>query len=467
MNKLSIKFKIMLWFSSALIILVLIGYALNYYVSSYVLDQALKERLVTIVTSNVEEIEYHNSQVSVNNPHLLTLSYGDGKIEIDDNFCEYYEGVCTALIDSNNNLLYGESPISLPTEKLFKDGSIETVTYKGQEYFVYEKKLSGANLEGLWLRGVISEEESTYMIDTIWGIERWFLLMLAAIALIGGFAITTRAFLPIEKISTATDHIVSGTDLTKRIDIGPGKDEIHQLASTINDMLDRLERSFETEKQFTSDASHELRTPLSVIKAHTEFALEFAENEEDYKEALEIINRQSDKVTSLLSQLLFFTRLEQSNKNITLSEGNLSNFVESIFNDRAILLRDNREFVSHIEKDIIARYDESLLSRLINNLLDNAQKYSFDGSTIKLTLEETSTSIKLSVEDNGKGISSENLEKIWNRFYREDESRFETTDNSFGLGLSMVKEIASLHKGKIEVHSQLNVGSIFTLTLPK
>ena len=120
MSKLSIKFKIMLWFTSALMILVLVGYVLNYYVSSHVLDQALKERLVTIVDANVEEIEYHNNELEKDNPHILTLSYGDGKIEIDDDFCDYYEGVCTALVDSNNNLLYGESPILLPDENIFK-----------------------------------------------------------------------------------------------------------------------------------------------------------------------------------------------------------------------------------------------------------------------------------------------------------------------------------------------------------
>jgi signal transduction histidine kinase len=305
------------------------------------------------------------------------------------------------------------------------------------------------------------------MIDTIWGIEKWFLPLLYLITLLGGFAITTRAFLPVEKISMATNHIISGKDLTKRIDIGEGKDEIHLLADTINNMLDRLETSFETEKQFTSDASHELRTPLSVIKAHTEFALEFAESEEDYKEALEVINRQGDKMSALLSQLLFFTRLEQSNRKVELKEGNLSNLVQSIFDDRYLVLQGKREFVGSIEDGITARYDESLLSRLIDNLLDNAEKYSEVGSTIKIKLWDTETAIKLSVEDSGKGILPENLDKIWNRFFREDESRSEEYGTSFGLGLSMVKEIASIHNGTIDVDSQINVGSTFTLTLPK
>ena len=467
MNKLSIKFKIMLWFSSALMILVLVAYALNYYISSHVLDQALKERLVTIVNSNVEEIEYHNSELAASNTHLLTLTYGEGTIEIDDDFCDYYEGVCTSLVDSSNNLLYGESPLLLSESEIFKDGSVETIDHKGQTYFIYEKKLTGKNLDGLWLRGIISEEEATYMIDSIWGIEKWFLLLLSVITLLGGFAITTRAFLPVEKISIATNRIMSGSDLSKRINIGEGRDEIHRLAITINNMLDRLESSFESEKQFTSDASHELRTPLSVIKAHTEFALQFAETEEDYKEALEVINRQSDKVSALLSQLLFFTRLEQANKVVKLEEGNLSESVQSIYNDRAILLKEKREFLCSIEKDVIAVYDENLMSRLINNLLDNAIKYSYDGSTIKLKLEDAGNFIKLSVEDNGKGISPDNLDKIWNRFYREDESRCDTCDNSFGLGLAMVKEIAKIHKGSIEVNSQLNIGSVFTLSIPK
>ena len=280
------------------------------------------------------------------------------------------------------------------------------------------------------------------------------------------------------------------------VEIEGGKDEIHRLAVTFNSMFDRLEKSFNTERQFTSDASHELRTPVSVIKAHCEYALKYAQTPEELRESLQVIERQADRATDLLTQLLFFTRLHQSDHPVRLEKTNLSDLVEFICEDLTILLASGKSMETDIEPGIFVLADKSLMTRLISNLIDNAYKYSGDNALVKVSLHRsgaagkgaetggilqssTGTSespasslssekqyVRLSVEDNGIGISPENIEKIWARFYQEDPSRTETASNSFGLGLSMVKEIADIHGGKLEVESVPGKGSRFTLVLP-
>ncbi len=468
MKRFSIKTKIMLWFTAALVILVVGIFAINFAVSREVLDQSIQERLINIVDTNVQEIEFYNSSKNEIEENDFFLSYKGGILEIDDDFCSYLDGISTALIDSDNNLLYGSMPILLGENDAFSFTSVGTVTQNGQRFYVYERKLSGENLDGLWLRGIVSENETINIISNMVRLSLWLIPLLAFVILFVGYIITKRSFLPIEKIDRAVGEITASGDLSKRVDvqIEGGKDEIHRLAVTFNNMFDRLEKSFNAERQFTSDASHELRTPVSVIKAHCEYALKYAKSPEEYQESLQVIERQADKATDLLTQLLFFTRLHQSNYHVDLVRTNLSDLVEFTCEDLSILLENGESMTTDIEPDIFVLADENLMTRLISNLIDNAYKYSGDDAHVKVSLHRDGQDIRLTVEDNGIGISPENIEKIWARFYQEDPSRTETASNSFGLGLSMVKEIADLHGGKMEVESVPGKGSRFTLVLP-
>jgi len=466
MRKLTIKKKIILWFAIAIFVLSAASTALTFVISRSVLDQSIQERLIEIVEYNADEIEFNNSLSSVDKePSDFYISYNGGVLEIDDDFCDYLDGVCTALIDKDNFLIYGETPFHLDKESAFSFTSVGTIEHRGQKYYIYEKPLTGNNLNGLWLRGFISENEVVNILYNVARISLWFIPLFGVFTLLGGYVLTRRSFAPIEKISNTAKEISESGDLSRRIDLKAGEDELHQLAQTYNKMFERLEKTFNAEKQFTSDASHELRTPMAVIKAQCEYALQFAESEDDYKEALEVIQRQNDRMSSLLSQLLFFTRLENRSDTFKLVETDLSQLVASIGEERRILLDDSSELTLDVESGIKYTIDESLMSRLVINLLDNAFKYSPDHPCVSLSLKESESQITLSVSDRGQGITEENLEKIWNRFYQEDSSRNE--EGSFGLGLSMVKEIAAFHGGQMSVQSSPGTGSTFTLTLPK
>lgn len=466
MKKISIKKKIMIWFTAALIILTLGTSAFTLYISKNVLNQTIQERLINLVSSNAEEIEYYNSLTGKEKePSDFFLSYKDGILEIDDDFCDYYDGICTALIDSDNSLLYGEMPFSLSSEDAFSYTSVGTTTHKGEKYYIYEKKLSGDNLDGLWLRGFVSENESTHVLYNVARMSLWIVPLFALAALIGGYAITRRSFLPIEKINQTVEDISQSGDLARRIGLGKGKDEIHQLAGNFDSMFEKLEKNFNAEKQFTQDASHEMRTPIAVIQAQCEYTLDFARSDDEYKEALEVIKRQSKNLSALLSQLLFFTRLEQGTEKYQLSKLNLSEIARSVCDDRRMLLASSQSLTEDIEEGIEIYGNDSLMSILISNLLDNGFKYSGENGHVHIKLKASGSAVQIEVSDNGIGISAENLHKIWNRFYREEASR--SSDDSFGLGLSIVKQIAEFHGASIDVKSALGEGSTFTLRILK
>lgn len=468
-KKLTIKMRIVIWFSLAIFFIEAIMLSLTFVISKSVFNTDIQTQLVNQVDTNVEEIEFYNS---LSGQEIETgdqlLSYRGGFLEIDDDFCDYINGIYTALVDTNNTLLYGECPVSLGPDQAFTYTQVDSIKYQGDRFYIYERPLHGENVEGLWLRGVASQREGTNLLYTIMRFIMLLLPLLAILTILGGYAITRRSFAPIENIAQAAEEISDGSDLSKRIGLGPGNDEIHKLASTFNNMFDRLEKSFQRERQFTSDASHELRTPTAVILAQCEYSLELSESEEDYREALEVIQEQGKKMNHLISQLLFFTRLEQGSETLNAESTDLSDLTQMVCQEQAMIPSQNISLELNIEPNIWADVDRGLFIRLLTNLISNAYKYGKEGGHTWITLRRQEEDILLQVSDDGIGISGENLDKIWTRFYQVDASRTSDADQQggVGLGLPMVKEIVHLHHGSIEVQSQLGEGTVFTVRLP-
>lgn len=489
-TSLSIQKKIILWYAVMLLIIVFLVSAMMFAIATSVLNENIKERLVNVVSSNVDEIEFRNTlQNSEQEEGDQFLSYKDGWLEIDDDFCDVFEGISTALYDEDGTLLYGNAPIRISSSQNLTFLSVRKISFRGENYYVYEKRLNAPGLEKLWLRGVVSQNENINILYNGVRMSFLFLPALAVLALLGGYVIVRRSFLPVEQLAHSAEEIGISGDLSRRLDIGPGGDEIHMLAETFNAMFDRLETNFEAERRFTSDASHELRTPLAVILSQAEYALELADTEEEYREALAIIKKQGTEMTQLISQLLFFTRLEQGTMKISQENISLSQLTEDLCvqfvlaNPGAVIDSASSDIPGsedpsasaavtlhcQIEPDLQTTADTPLFSRVLNNLLSNAYKYGKPGGNIWITL---STSYKaphsgwtLTVRDDGKGINAENLDKIWNRFYQEDPSRSESdAERGLGLGLSMVKEICQACGWKIGVSSVPGQGSTFTVT---
>lgn len=297
------------------------------------------------------------------------------------------------------------------------------------------------------------------LVDLFFTVLPFFLLLAAVI----GYFIIRSTLSPLSHITDAARNISGGKDLTKRIGIPSANDEVSRLANAFDHMFARLEQSFEAEKQFTSDASHELRTPTTVILAQCSYAKKHADTLEEYQEAIDVIDRQARKMSLLIERLLDMTRLDLGTQKLVMETVNLSEMAHVLCEEQDTGVR-GISILPWIDEGITIQADPFLISRVITNLLDNAQKYGKENGHIFFRLSSFGAVVLLEVEDDGIGIEEGELDKIWKRFYQVGSSR--DSDSGLGLGLSMVQQIVELHGGKIIVESIFGCGSCFTIKLP-
>lgn len=335
--------------------------------------------------------------------------------------------------------------------------------YESRQVFRIEFICSEPVYDSIWIRGLIPSASAE---NAFGNVGKAFILIIPLfiiLAAVGAYIISKKTIKPIEDIGRSAHEISSGKDLSKRIEINSDTNEITTLAKTFNEMLKRLQISFESEKQFTSDASHELRTPLAVIKAECEYALSGNADDNDKSVALESVLEQSDKMNSLVNSLLYLARTEQGMQRFKLIKTDLSSLICEICNnfnsEKGIKLE------SKIENGIFINAEPSLIYQMVENLLSNAVNYGKENGYIKVSLYNENSNIILSVKDNGIGIKEEDLSKIWNRFYRTDTSR--SGGEGFGLGLALVKQIVQLHGGEVKVDSVIGEGSEFFIIFSK
>ncbi|MCD8011459.1 MAG: HAMP domain-containing histidine kinase [Lachnospiraceae bacterium] len=462
----SIRTKITLWFSAALVLVIILTYFVILSASWQVIRKTIHDNLIETVTHNIDEVEYYTSldAENQNNEVDYYVSYGDGFLEIDDDFLDEVNEVHTSLCQSDGTLIYGENPIARYTADLsFEDAEIQTVDADGTEYFVYDIYLNGEGLEGLWLRGVVSETQGEVQLSSISRISLILLPSLVLIAILGGILIARRTLRPIDQISDTAARIRQGDDLKQRIELGEGGDELHRLADQFNEMFARLDDSFQAQQQFVSDASHELRTPVSVILAQCELTLEQERTTPEYVESLRVIQRQGRRMNRLVSDMLDYCRLELQPERYGKEEFDLTELTEDICTDMALIREKDITLTWELAPAVRVCGNRMLLSRLLTNLLSNAYRYGSPGGHTKVRLTAEEEHICLSVQDDGIGIAPEEQEHIFRRFYQVDASR---GGAGSGLGLAMVQGIAHFHGGVVRVESTPGQGSTFTLEMP-
>ena len=459
MRQLPIRFKITLWFTAALLVMFLSSYLLVRYLEHQGLQKNIRDNLVETVEHNVDEVEFYTNMDNIDlyNETDYFSVYRNGYLEIDDDFLDQVNEVYTGLYSTDMVLLYGENPVSRNTATLpFSDSKIQRVKEKGILYYVYDRKLTAKGLESLWLRGVVSEQQGLEHILQVTRLSLQILPLLVLVSAIGGYFLTKKMLKPIQEISNSAAKIGTGDDLKQRISLAPGNDELHQLARSFNQMFERLENAFEKERQFTSDASHELRTPVSVITAQCEFTLEKPRTGEEYENALETILRQSKKMSRLINDMLDYIRLEMRAESYKKETIDLTELVESLCFDMALIKEKDIVLSWEVEKNICFSGSRLLLSRLLTNLISNAYRYGKEEGHIFVCLKRREHQITLSVSDDGIGIAQEEQLKIFQRFYQADTSH---SGSGTGLGLSMADQIVRFHKGSIRVESALGKGS--------
>lgn len=464
MKNLSIRLKVTLWFTVILVLAVSFTYVIVFSVNRQMIQKTIRDELIRTVEDNVDEVEYYKS---IGNTDLQEVDYymafRDGYLEIDDDFLDKVNEVYTALYNEESALLYGENPISRQTADMeFMDSKIQRLTVNKTLYYVFDRKLTLKGLEGLWLRGVVSENQGMAEMSAITRLLLLFLPLFVVVSVIGGYLFARRMLRPIQEISELAAQIGSSGDLKRRIELGEGRDELHQLAASFNEMFQRLGEAFEAERQFTSDASHELRTPMSVITAQCEMSLEKTKSVEEYEDALRTIQRQGRKMSKLINDMLDFTRLEMRAESYVRESVDMTELVQSVCFDMALIKEKDITLNYETDDNVKVYGNRQLLFRLLANLISNAYRYGNEDGLIFVSLKCRGQETELSVADNGIGIAPEEQSQIFRRFYQADNSR---SGVGTGLGLSMVYEIVQFHGGEIRVESELGKGSVFRIFL--
>ncbi|MFB6644475.1 sensor histidine kinase [Bacillus toyonensis] len=452
MKKLSIKMRVTLWYTGLVVIIMALVLAFILTSSDKVLLFNMKNQLKSTVKDSIEDIKYKH-----------------GKLKIDDEFETLEDGVNILIYSKQGELLAGHNPAGFNKKGLLKSDEIQIIKNGNKEWIVYDFLYHAGGDEQVWVRGIMTMNQLSSTMSTIILVTLITFPLLILIAAVGGYFITQRAFRPVKQMSDSASEIGDGKDLSKRINLqGSSKDEMYHLAQTFDKMFERLETSFESEKQFTSDASHELRTPTSVIISQCEYALSQKHNPKEMEESLEVILRQSRKMSSLISQLLLLARVDQGKHDTFQFECiNMSELAEIVVEELSLMVQEaSIDITTNIEEDLFMKADQTLMMRLLMNLLTNAIAYGKENGSVNVQLCRDGTNIIGKVSDNGIGISEQHITKIWERFYRVDAARKSSNIGNTGLGLSMVKWIVELHRGEITVESKLGEGSTFTFKLP-
>lgn len=282
----------------------------------------------------------------------------------------------------------------------------------------------------------------------------------------GGFILSGRALDPVNRITSEAQNI-GIQDLKRRIPVPETGDELQVLAVTWNQLLGRLEIAVERLTQFTSDISHDLSTAITIMMTTAGLALSRERSSEEYRTALHSITVECEATAQLLDTLLAIARADLVHQKIEWKPINLTELTTEVaqqLESRAILKTQSIKL--DIQDGIFTVGDLSLLRRMVSILLDNAIKYTPKGGSINVSLHPVEEYFELRVRDTGIGIPEDAIPKIFDRFYRVDESRSENGESN-GLGLAIAKWVVEAHRSKIDVVSTPGEGSVFTVSIPQ
>ncbi|MBW7572160.1 sensor histidine kinase [Caproiciproducens faecalis] len=352
----------------------------------------------------------------------------------------------------------------------------------------------GKYLEGITYKVTADIHGKTYLISVTNAVSIrimesafWVLLGLELLLLLGGLSrgarVIRQTLRPIEELAQTAKNLNTGEALTPeqletlagkldginaakldtRISVGETQNELKTLASAINGMLDRINESYRSQVRFVSDASHELRTPISVIQGYANLLDRWGKNDaKTLQESIDAIKEETANMKALVEQLLFLARGDNNTMALQIERFDLSALAAEVLRETQ-MIDAGHEFESHLVP-VFVNADEGLIKQALRILTDNAIKYSPAGKRITLSVSGEEGRARLTVQDEGIGIPSDAVPRIFDRFYRADESRARATGGT-GLGLSIAKWIAERHGGHMEVLSREDIGTRISIVL--
>jgi len=446
MKHLSIRRQMTLWFALSLLVVMSVMYIAMHIV------------LKRTMTNNAESIvQAYGAQAS------SYIESENGTIKFDESMPDSEVEVYFQIFNSDGQSVYSYG-VPDDISALTPDFSqVRILPISGTNWMIYDQAIKEDSSQIGWVRSVKS---LNYIDETLSNLFIVFLCLCPAFlifALLIGYFLVRRTLLPIDKITAAANKIGRG-DLSQRLNMKNTGDEVGRLSATFDEMIERLETAFLVEKQFTSDASHELRTPVAVITAYAENAIGEDSTSEERRQAMEVILKESKKMSATISSLLMLTRGDQRKYQPNLELLDLAQLIEDVADEVKMSAeqKDVSISISTCGPELLMM-DQTLITNLLLNLLGNAVKYSKIGGHVEIILFSERRNVVLKIKDDGIGISKEDLPKVFNRFFRSEHSG---DKEGTGLGLAIVKWIVDVHRGEIKIESELSIGTTVTVYFP-
>ena len=448
MKRWSIKLKLTCLYGGFMILLIVAALVILFSLSNQEVLSSVQSDLREQVQGSVEELEAEG-----------------GYLEVDSDFYNMENGVYLSVYSEDGTFLYGRIPTGFGGQPDFQNDSLRTVREGQETFYVFDMSQDIEGYGPVYIRGItsVTRAENSFTVTL-----RFALILLPGLAVVLvllSYFFVRRALLPVRRITDTVKEIREEADLSRRVDLPGGRDEIYHLADTFDHLLSELEEAFARERQFTSDVSHEPRTPAAVILLQSEELLSDPSLSEPQREQLEAIRKKAGDMSAMISQLLLLSRADQGRQVLQKEPLDISELTLMTAEEQQLLADEKHiSIVTDIEPGIVMEADESFFIRLLVNLISNSIAYGREGGTTKVSLHREEQEAVLAVADDGVGIDGKDLPRIWDRFYRADASRGDSSHS--GLGLSIVKWIAKEHGGEVAVESEKGRGSTFTCRFP-
>ncbi len=454
--------KIKLWKKNTLsFLLAIIGAILiTSFVANYMIDNRFEDYLLE---SHEEKIEKIIDLIQ----DLYREDTGFSGVENELKRYAVLEELYIEILDNNNNVIFSSGYNTIRPKGMMGmmhgNRRNHMGEYHEETYSLIKKGNKFAALK-VGYYGKWNQTENDMMFKETLN-NSFFISMTAALifGLIISLILSRHLTIPLVKLTKISNEMRDG-NLNIRSDINSSTLEIEELSQSINYLAKTLQQQEKLRKRMTSDMAHELRTPLTTLQTHVEAMIDGVWDPN--QEKLEGCHEEILRLTKLVNNLQDLAKLEESNLALNKSEFNLSLELEKILEGFQPQYKNKGlEIVKNIEKDIFVIMDKDKLRQIMFNLLSNAYKYSYNKGKVSVILKEETNILKISVSDNGLGIGKEDLEHIFERFYRGDLSRNRGTGGT-GIGLTIVKTLVEAHGGEIKVESKLDKGTTFYILLP-
>ena len=439
------------------------------YIISYLIGLILALSLLMVLFVNVlaDRVIYYDIQSTLIRELIKnnrSVYYEDGMVKPDEDFRYIDDGVYYQVLAEDGSLMLGESPKGTEFAEAKVSQRLRTIEADEGEYYILDrlnKSITKAAGYIVYNRCIVNKQDIDSKYQFIKYTSYASIPVFLVLVLMAGLMMSRKISEPLKQMSKTAETIGKEGELYRRVEYDGRITELEVFTETNNRMLARVEEMLENQKRFSSDVAHELRTPIAVLLAQCEYAKEYAGTKEEFDEAIDVIYRQSKRTNTIITQLLNLNRLENGRIVLDLENADLDEMIRSVCDEIEFKEKECVRFELKLS-GAKANLDIGLMLILLQNLIQNAVKYSPAPATVKITTQYRGEAVVVKVQDFGCGIKEEDLPHIFDPFYRVEKSR---NSEGFGLGLSLAYRIAKVHKGELEVSSEWGKGSTFTLII--